>query len=486
MHERTDTLAGARVLIVDDVPANLDVLFEALEAASCKVLVATDGATAIEVAGREKPDVVLLDVLMPGLDGFATCRRLRSAPATRGIPVIFLTALDDTEEIVKGFRAGALDYIAKPFRKDEVLARIRTHVELRAGQRRLEQLNVRLEEEIARSRKLDSRLGVLARGEEARWNVAGFIGESPTMSAILGELARLRNADSVSVLISGESGTGKELVARAIHAGSARSGGPFVAVNCAAIPLELGESLLFGHLKGAFTGAEREQTGYFELADGGTLFLDEIGAMPAVLQPKLLRVLEDGLIRPLGAREDRRVSVRVVAATNAPMQSLREDLYFRLARFTVALPPLRERREDIPLLARHFAHLFAAEMGIDCPVLSEAALGELLRYPFPGNVRELKNAIERSLIESGGAALEPQHLRLRAPSEAASPPAGQPRPPTSTEDMPARLADAELVLIQRAVERAGGNLSRAARQLGIDRNRIYRRLRAKPRGGSHS
>jgi len=476
---------GARILIVDDVPANLDVLFGALEAEHYKVLVATDGATALAVAEREKPDLVLLDVLMPGMDGYAACRLLRGNPETRNIPVIFLTALEDTGDIVKGFQAGGVDYVVKPFRKEEVLARIRTHVELRASQRRLEQLNARLEEEMARGRSLDNRLSLITSRERAHWGIEDFVGRSPTIRRILGEIARLRNAESMSVLITGESGTGKELIARAIHAESARSRGPFVALNCAAIPVELGESLLFGHLKGAFSGAEREQAGYFELADGGTLFLDEIGAMPATLQPKLLRVLEDGKIRPLGARQDRQVRVRIVAATNAPAEALREDLYFRLARFTVELPPLRERREDIPLLARHFAQIFAADMGIDCPTLSADALATLAGYDFPGNVRELKNAIERALIESSGDTVETWHLRLQSPATAA---AGHAAPGASDvlpEGMPSSLADAEIFLIRRAVERAGGNMSQAARMLGIDRNRIYRRLaQSKPPSGT--
>ena len=468
---------AARILIVDDVPANLDVLFEALETEHYKVLVATDGSTALGVAEREQPDLVLLDVLMPGMDGYATCRLLRNNPATRGIPVIFLTALEDTGDIVRGFQAGAVDYVVKPFRKEEVLARIRTHVELRASQRRLELLNARLEEEMAHGRSLDNRLSLISSRERAHWGIDGFVGRSPTIRHILGDIAKLRNAENVSVLITGESGTGKELIARAIHAESARARGPFVAVNCAAIPVELGESLLFGHLKGAFSGAEREQAGYFELADGGTLFLDEIGAMPALLQPKLLRVLEDGKIRPLGARDDKQVRVRIVAATNAQSGTLREDLYFRLARYTVELPPLRERREDIALLAQHFAQIFAEDMGIPCPEMSADALATLTRYNFPGNVRELKNAIERALIESGGEAVEARHLRLQRPETAASSTrAATGNPGVLPDNLPTALADAEVFLIRRAVERAGGNVSQAARVLGIDRNRIYRRL----------
>jgi DNA-binding NtrC family response regulator len=424
---------------------------------------------AVKVAERERPDLVLLDVVMPGVDGFETCRRLKSAAATARTPVVFITGHDDARGIVEGFRAGGVDYVVKPFRREELLARIRTHLEhaylVRA-----------LEAELARGRALDGRLSMISRRESEHWGLDAFVGQSATIRAILERIGRLRNADAVSVLITGESGTGKELVARAIHAGSARAREPFVAVNCAAIPVDLAESLLFGHLKGAFSGADREQIGYFALADGGTLFLDELGAMPPLLQPKLLRVLEDGLIRPLGARQDRRVDVRVLAATNAPAAALREDLYFRVARFTVALPPLRERREDIALLARHFVRMFAAEMGIDAPALTPGAVASLERYRFPGNVRELKNIVERALIESGGGEIEAAHLRLADAPEPEAPPAALP-------ELPGSLAEAELNLIRLALKHAGGNVSKAAKLLGVDRNRIYRTLAREPAPG---
>jgi DNA-binding NtrC family response regulator len=346
-------LSGAKVLIVDDVPANLDVLYEALEAQTYNVLVATSGETALKVAARELPDLILLDVIMPQMDGFETCRRLQANPATQPIPVIFLTSRDDAAGTVEGFRVGAVDYIIKPFHQEEVLARIQTHLEhafltralteknrqLQESYRQLAVTNQKLQEEMSQRQTLDNHLSMISRREAEHWGVDGFVGQSQTMQEILREINLLHNASTVSVLITGESGTGKELIARAIHAGSTRAHGPFVPVNCAAIPTHLAESLLFGHVKGAFTGADKDQTGYFELANGGTLFLDEIGTMPEELQPKLLRVLEDGLIRPLGANRDRRVDVRILAATNAPLEAFRQDLYFRLARFTVTVPP---------------------------------------------------------------------------------------------------------------------------------------------------
>ncbi len=220
------------------------------------------------------------------------------------------------------------------------------------------------------------------------------------------------------MLITGESGTGKELIARAIHFGGTRARRPFVPINCSAIPHELAESMLFGHVRGAFTGALDTQRGYFELADGGTLFLDEIGDMPPELQAKLLRVLEDGCFSPLGSTAQKHVDVRVLSATNQGLQTrisqgtLRQDLYFRLAQFIVTVPPLRERPGDIPLLIQHFLRLLAFEMGIETPVLSPAAFSELSRYPFPGNVRELRNIIEHALIKSKGSAIQPEHLNL--------------------------------------------------------------------------
>jgi transcriptional regulator with GAF, ATPase, and Fis domain len=258
---------------------------------------------------------------------------------------------------------------------------------------------------------------MIARKEAEHWGLVGFVGESPTIKRIFDEI-RLVQEVPTSVLIAGESGTGKELIARAIHFGSWLREGPFVPVNCASLPGELADSLLFGHIKGAFTGADQDREGYFEMAHGGTLFLDELGEMALELQAKLLRVLEDGEVWRVGARQGRQVDVRVVAATNADVERriqegrFRQDLYFRVARFTVVAPPLRERREDIPLLAQHFLQLFVAEMGRDAPALSPEAHQSLSAYSFPGNVRELKNIIERALLESRGATVEPRHLHF--------------------------------------------------------------------------
>ena len=240
------------------------------------------------------------------------------------------------------------------------------------------------------------------------------VGRSPVMRKILEDIARLQQSSTTSVLIKGENGTGKELIARSIHFGSPRAEGPFVTVNCASMPAELlaAESLLFGHVKGAFTGADEDRMGYFEMVDGGTLFLDELDEMPAELQAKLLRALEERQVMPVGGAKEIAVDVRVLAATNVDAGRFRQGLIFRLAQFSVSAPPLRERQEDIPLLAQHFLQLFAAEMGRPAPDIAEDALVALAAYPFPGNIRELKNIIERALINCEGGTIEAQHLYM--------------------------------------------------------------------------
>ena len=304
---------------------------------------------------------------------------------------------------------------------------------------------------------------------------------------ILSDIARLHHFSGTNVLITGESGTGKELVARAIHCSGPRAQAAFIPVNCVAIPAELAESMLFGHVRGAFTGATSDRKGCFELADRGTLFLDEIGDMAPALQAKLLRVLEDGDVVPVGASHPRRVDVRVVAATNADLHqriaagTFREDLYFRLARYLVEIPPLRDRAEDIGVLAEHFLELFAGEMGVPKPALTAGALRLLEGYALPGNVRELKNMIERALIESGGDPIEPaslaSHRPIAAPRAAAACPVPGDRCAPQPAALPLNLEAAEQALIQRALHETAGNVVEAARLLGVNRSRIYRRFR---------
>ena len=530
--------AAARpvVLVADDTPANLDMLVALLEGEGYDVLAAASGETAVRAARAAGPDLALLDVMMPGIDGYETCRRLKADPATAAVPVLFISAQDEVEGVVNAFAAGGVDYITKPFHPPEVLARVGAHLRiarltrelsarndalatanaaLESANEALASANAELRREVDRRHQVEDalqtagdRLSALAGREAERWDVAGFVGKSDTLGRILADVKRVGNFGSVNVLITGESGTGKELVARAIHAGSPRAKGPFIPVNCVAVPEDLAESLFFGHLRGSFTGATADRKGYFELADGGTLFLDEIGDMPTVLQAKLLRVLEDGRVTAIGANRERRVDVRVVAATNADLQrqiatgAFRQDLYFRLAQFCVELPPLRERKEDLPLLVGHFARVFAREMNLEPPAVDPAVLAALAAHDFPGNVRELKNLVERCLIESGGGTIRPSHLRFlprmagatrvgpatsatvdaRDPSTsgAGTPPVGV--APASAgghaavADLPLNLEEAEALLIRRALAETGGNIAEAARRLGVNRTRIYRKM----------
>ena len=477
------------ILIVDDIPANLKVLRDVLEPEGYSILGASSGKAALRTAKGVLPDLILLDVLMPGMDGFEVCRRLKEDETTRHIPVIFVTMRDDKEGILEGFRVGGVDYITKPYETEEVLLRVKTHIEIKLLRDKLEernrelekraaeleQANRRLQQEIARRReaevardraeeafqRVDEHLTLISQREAERWGIESFIGKSKTIAGILDDVRKLQNVERTSVLIMGESGTGKELIARAIHFGGKRSKGPFIAVNCSTVPRDLAESAFFGHVRGAFTGATSSRKGYFELADGGTLFLDEIGDMPLDLQPKLLRAIETGLILPVGSTRERRVDVRILAATNQDLKakiaegSFREDLYFRLARFTVTIPPLREHREDIPLLAEHFLRMFASEMGIKEPAITPEALSLLERYSFPGNVRELKNIIEHALIKSGDGVIRPEHLYFIPYGGISSSPAI-----ISAGQIDGALSDLEYLrelVVKRAQKRASGD-----------------------------
>ena len=476
-------ISGAQILVIDDIPANIDVLLQALEQAGYEVMVATSGPAALEIVAHETPDLILLDVMMPEMDGFETCQRLKTLDDIAAVPVLFVTASNELTSVVQGFEVGGLDYILKPFQKEEVLARVRTHLErhrlaqaLGESNKELQQSNRELKKEIRQRQALSNKLAMVSQREAERWGVEGFVGQSALLQKVLQNIKMLEQADSVSVLITGESGTGKELVSRAFHVNSSRANEPFIPVNCATIPKDLAESLVFGHKKGAFSGADRDQEGYFDLADGGTLFLDEVGDMPYELQTKLLRVLEDGEVMPLGAKQSHKVDVRVVAATNVDLDTkikegaFRQDLYYRIARFAVEVPPLRERQEDIPLLAQHFLQLFAREMGIAAPMLSEGAVLVLGGYDYPGNIRELKNIVERALIESQGGDIEAQHVHL-------SPAGGAPSSLEATvADLPFNFREAEIALFERALKHAKGNVSSAARLLGVERTKVYRKL----------
>ncbi len=412
------------------------------------------GEEALERLAAAAFDLVLTDIKMPGMDGMDLLRRVKAdAPDTQ---VIVLTAFGTIEMAVEAMKAGAFEYVTKPFNRDELKLAVRKALRVR----NLETENVRLRREVKR-----------------RYGFENIVGDSPQMQRVFRLVEKVADTDA-SVLITGESGTGKELVARALHYQSRRADRPFVAVNCAAIPRELLESELFGHRKGAFTGAIRDKKGKLEEAGQGTLFLDEIGDLPIELQAKILRALQEREITPVGGSEIVHVGARVVAATNRDLEAeieagrFREDLYYRLAVVPVRLPSLRERPGDIPLLVAHFLKRLG---GDDPPVrVDPAALDALSRYPWKGNVRELENTIERLLIlrETDTIRLEDLPDKIRRPTEPADadgfsftfPPGG------------VSLAEAERLLILEALERSGWNQTRAAQLLRVPRHILLYRM----------
>ncbi|HVO48769.1 MAG TPA: sigma-54 dependent transcriptional regulator [Steroidobacteraceae bacterium] len=414
------------ILVVDDTRANIGFLLETLSQAGYRVRVAPDGETALEQIQYAQPDLVLLDVMMPGIDGFETCQRIRAVPQLAKLPVIFMTALADTQDKVRAFEAGADDYVTKPFQYQEVLARVRTHLARRMLECELERANRDLESRVAaRTLELSAALREVESlrsrlQQENRYlkqeiaeavNLGEIIGSSPALQAALRQVAAVAPTDT-TVLIHGETGTGKELIARAVHEGSPRRDRPLIKLNCSAISAGLVESELFGHVKGAFTGATERRVGRFELADGGTLFLDEVSELPLDTQAKLLRVLQEREFEPVGSSKTLKVDVRVVAATNRDLTvdcaagRFRSDLFYRLNVFPIDLPPLRERREDIAILAEHFMRRMARKLGKAFARISPDTLVALQQHAWPGNIRDLQNTIERAAVLSDGPDLE--------------------------------------------------------------------------------
>lgn len=614
------------ILVVDDKPENIRLLFEALQEGGYRTLAAVNGERAVEQAELAGPDLILLDVMMPGIDGFETCRRLKRREATRGIPVIFVTALGETVDKLRGFEAGGVDYLTKPLQHEEVLARVRAHLgrerlwrevsvysrllldmgtaetleqawsallplletqprlaglalwerETEAGGLRLRgQLGFagpdpevmmkhpaleevmtsesqvsapspdtwgtypawaregrirgyiaspvvsrdtvsgvllalytgegreRFEEHLRWQAILGRSLGntlfqtralgeIRALGEQLRREneglraemsavdaSEGMAGESPAFRRVLDQAARV--ADTVApVLIQGESGTGKEVLAEWIHRRSPRAAAPLIRVNCAAVPSELFESEFFGHVKGAFTGAVQDRVGRFELARGGTLFLDEVGEIPLPLQGKLLRVLQEGTFERVGEGTTRDTDVRILAATNRDLRvevaegRFREDLYYRLGVFPLTLPPLRERMEDLPGLARMFAQQVSRKLGLACPEIAEEALAPLTDYAWPGNIRELRNQMERSLIYHRGI---PD--RFTPPADAASPRCTAPGPSgILTEE---QMRDVQRENMRRALDQTDWRVDGpggAAEILGLRPTTLRSRMKA--------
>ncbi|MCB0325028.1 MAG: sigma-54-dependent Fis family transcriptional regulator [Bdellovibrionales bacterium] len=453
-----------RVLAVDDNADALYALSKMLAHNGFAVQTAASGREALEKARAHPPAIVLLDVMMPEMDGLEVTRRLKADTVLRFVPVILLTAKDSLPDVVRGLDEGADGYITKPFKPEELLARTRAALRMRA-----------VYEELRTSEEKNQEL---LKQLSAQYDFNNIIGESASMKAVFGLLEKVARSDS-PVLITGPSGTGKELAARAIHFHSSRRDKPFIAKNCAAFTEHLLESQLFGHRKGAFTGAIKDQAGLFEAADGGTLFLDEIGEMATVLQAKLLRVLQEGTFMSVGSTDESRVDVRVLAATNRDLRKMcdegtfREDLYFRLNVITVELPPLTDRREDIPLLVEHFLGRHAAKRGALPKRVTPAVLDALRAYRWRGNVRELENEIERMLIlgvddDVLDVELLSPHVRSeRSDAQGAGTPAGE---------LKHAVEELERRLILQALEETGWNKSTAAKKLGISRSSLISKV----------
>ncbi len=444
-----------RILIVDDEAKMRRLLELSLKNLGHETVQAADGGAALTAFDEAPFDLVLTDLRMPRMDGLQLLRALRE----RGedVPVIVLTAFGSIESAVEAMKLGASDYIIRPFEMATVELAVTRALAVGAVQRE----NRFLRDEVARG-----------------WGE--FVGASAPMQALYALVRQVAPARS-SVLIVGETGTGKELVARALHESSGRKG-LFVPVNCAAIPADLLESELFGHRKGAFTGATRDRAGKCELASGGTLFLDEVTEMPPALQAKMLRMLQEGTVERLGGRTPVQVDLRVVAATNRdPQQAveegvLRADLYFRLNVVRIDVPLLREHREDIPVLAEHFLRKYAAELGRAAPGLSAAALERLLAYGWPGNVRELENLMERAAVLCQGPEVTSAHLPADV-SEAPAVPIAVPAPGWDSLTLHPKVEALEMQLIAEALRRTADNKAAAARLLEISERALWYKIK---------
>jgi two-component system, NtrC family, response regulator HydG len=438
----------ARVLVVDNDREMLKLLQQHLEAEGFHVRAVATGADAITLLKHEDFDLVLTDLVMDEVDGLAVLAEAQRLHP--GIRVVLMTAFASVETAVSAIRQGAYDYLSKPFKLPEVTLVLRRATE----DQRLREENRRLREEVGR-----------------RWSTSSLLGQSRAMQPVFEQIAAVAASDS-TVLLIGESGTGKELAARAIHWNGSRRARAFVAVNCAAIPDNLLESELFGHERGAFTGAERRRRGLFAEANGGTLFLDEIADMSLSLQAKLLRALQEKAIRPVGGNEEIRLDVRVISATNRDLPALvrsgsfREDLYYRLSVIPIRLPSLRERPEDVPLLAQHFLDRVAAALGKRFDGFTAEALGWLSKQRWPGNVRQLENVVERAATLAKTTSITEADLSVEPLAPAG--PGGHVRP---------TLAELERDYIDRVLTETHGDKNAAAKILGISVRTLQRMFR---------
>ena len=448
------------VLVVDDEPKLCDLLSSALTQNDVHVFTAGNGLQALAILEQEDIDLVISDWRMPGMDGPQLLAEVKVRYPQ--LPVIVMTAYSTVKNAVQSMRNGAYDYIAKPFDIDELDITVSKALQFRDIVRD----NARMRAELDEHQHIDS-----------------LVGESPSFRRVLQAIDSVRDS-SATILLTGESGTGKEMVARAIHRHGSRADKPFVAVNCAAIPEGLLESEMFGHRKGAFTGAVADRVGRFMQADKGTLFLDEVGDMPLALQAKILRALQERVIEPVGDPRERKVDVRVIAATNKNLleavanKEFREDLYYRLNVFPIPLPALRERVEDIASLARHFAHNLGATAGKRITGFSPSALQAMTQYNWPGNIRELQNCVERATIVAQSSTIEdsdlPPYLFSAQPLQNSSLLTPEVCVPP---DLEAALAEVEKAYILAALQQAQGVQAAAAQLIGISERSFWYRLK---------
>jgi two-component system nitrogen regulation response regulator GlnG len=461
----------ATLLLVDDEPSIRHAFQRAFRPPAIDVLTAESSAEAVDLARRRRPDVIVLDVHLPDRSGLETLSLLRQIDARS--PVIFITGKGTTDTAIEAMKLGAYEYLLKPLE--------------------LSQLRQVVDRAVAISRLMRVP-AVVADAEPADDRADAIVGRCAAMQEVYKAIGRVA-AQDVPVLITGESGTGKELVARAIYQHSRRAAAPFLTINCAAIPEQLLESELFGHEKGAFTGADRRRIGKFEQVSGGTIFLDEVGDMTPLTQSKILRVLQDQRFERVGGTETIQADVRLLAATNVNLEvavaegRFRQDLYYRLSVFTIPLPPLRARGGDLTLLVTHYVRRFSRELGRDVQAMSPEALDALHRYPWPGNVRELQSVLKQALLQAAGPVLLPEFL-----PPLAAPPDVKPGEPASPEASLEQFIDEQIaagaenlheeavrrlerLLLTRVLQHTGGNQVQAARMLGITRGSLRTKIR---------
>jgi two-component system nitrogen regulation response regulator NtrX len=441
----------AHLLLVDDDPSTLASLSRAFRLAGHEATVCDNASRALDLIRNEAFDLILSDVVMPGKNGIEFLEDLKTAGVK--IPVVLVSGEANIEMAVRATKLGAMDFLEKPLSTDKLLVTLENALRFS-----------RLQEE---NRQLRDRLGKHE-----------LIGSSPAMTKLLAQIDRVA-ASETRVCILGETGTGKELVARAIHEKSTRNENPFVTLNCAAVPAELIESELFGHEKGAFTGAAAKHLGKFEQADGGTLFLDEIGDMPVAMQAKLLRVLEEGEVERVGGDKPIRVNVRVVVATHRNLEDLvkqntfRRDLFHRIYVFPLLLPPLRERLEDFPVLIEHFARQVAAQNGWKEKIFAKDAIDGLRRYAWPGNIRELRNVVERLVLLAGEEPVAAADVRLVLPSSYGTASSGDAVP--GTETLAERTQQFEREVLLGEIHRQNFHMTNVARAMGLERSHLYKK-----------